>query len=88
MFLFSQQRYGSEETRGGREIKEEELERKRAEKKTKQEETTRGRRDGEGEGAEQGKETTCCVFLKRNGYRKSPLRRRIKTCLTFFGPPE
>ncbi len=30
MFLSSQRREGSEETRGGREIKEEELERKRA----------------------------------------------------------
>jgi len=56
----------------------------------------RDRQDGEGEGAKlgdetEGKETTCCVFLKRNGYRKalrkSTLRRCIKTCLTLCRPP-
>lgn len=65
MFLSSRRHDGSEETRGGREIKERELERKRAEKKTKQEEMRGDRQDGEGEkkptrevvGGE-----ACCVF--------------------------
>lgn len=68
LFLSSQRRDGSEETRGGREIKEEELERKRAEKKTKQEKTGRDRQDrkgakqgGSGE-LKEGRETACCVF--------------------------
>lgn len=50
-------------------MKEEELLRKRAEKKTKQEEMMRDRQDREGErdkqgGETEGKEGACCVFEK------------------------
>lgn len=72
LFLSSQQRSGSKETRGGRENKEEEeLERKRAgEENKKREETGRDRQDGEGEGAKPGdggeekksREKACCAF--------------------------
>lgn len=73
LFLSSQRHDGSEETRGGREIKEEELERKRAGKKTKQGEMGRDREDREKDRAKQGgsweekegRETACCV-LKGN----------------------
>lgn len=62
LFLSSQRRDESEETRGGREIKDRELERK-----TKQEQMRGDRQDGEV--VELGGNSLLCL-LKRNSYRK------------------
>lgn len=81
LFLSSQRRDESEETRGGREIKDRELERK-----TKQEQMRGDRQDGEV--VELGGEQPAVSFKKeqlQEALRKSPLRRCIKTCLDPLG---
>lgn len=70
MFPSSQRRDGSEETTGGREIKEEELERKRAGEENgtgvdgeRQTRRRGGKEPNRGSGEEkEGRDTACCVF--------------------------